>query len=386
VFAYLRHDLIYDLIAFQAVLLVIALSNAHALRRARRHAAPRRFPKVSVLIPARNEESNIERCVRSLLAQDYVDFEVLVLDDQSMDQTRAILETLAGGDSRLRVLDGRPLEPGWVGKNWACAQLAAQAAGELFLFTDADTFHHPQALRVLVTAMEGQQADLVGGFPRQEVLTWGEQLITPFFSWVMACFLPLALAYRLKLPALSTAVGQILLFRRSAYEGVGGHQAVRAAIVEDLALAQRTKALGYRWRMVRITDLISSRMYRSGREAWDGLSKNLFAAFGFRLVPYLFAWTWLAVLFLKPLYDFSVYAAGRPLHVPVYAVLACVGLALVLWLVPYRLLGSPLWPAVCYPITLLVMEAVALRSFWLGITGGLTWKGRSLPRPRLRLF
>jgi chlorobactene glucosyltransferase len=383
---YLRHDLIYHLIGFQAVLLVIALSNAGALRRARRHAAPQHFPKVSVLVPARNEERNIEHCIVSLLAQDYPDFEVLALDDQSTDRTRAILEVLAAGHARLQVLDGRPLEAGWLGKNWACAQLAAQAAGELLLFTDADTFHQPQALRALVIAMEGEHAGLISGFPRQEVLTWGEKLVVPVLFWVIYCFTPLTLTYRLKLPAFSTAVGQALLFRRTAYEGTGGHQAVRASIVEDLALARRIKALGHRWRMMRITDLISCRMYRGGRQACAGLSKNLFAAFGFRLVPYLFAWTWLAVLFLKPLCDLGAYACGQPLDVHISAVLVCVGLALVLWLVPYRQLALPLWPAVFYPVTLLVVEAVALRSLWLAITGGLTWKGRSLPRPRLRLF
>jgi chlorobactene glucosyltransferase len=283
-------------------------------------------------------------------------------------------------------LDGHPLEAGWVGKNWACAQLAERAAGELLLFTDADTFHEPEALRALVVAMEGERADLLGGFPRQEVLTSGEKLITPFFSCVIYCFLPLSLAYRLKLPAISTAVGQAMLFRRSAYEGMGGHEAVRGSIVEDLALAQRTIALGYRWRMARITDLVSCRMYRGGREAFDGLSKNLFAASSFRLVPYLFAWTWLAVLFLRPLCDLAAFAAGRPLGVPIWAVLACVGLALVVWLVPYRQLRVPLWPAALYPITVLIMEAVALSSLWLGITGGLTWKGRALPRPRFRLL
>jgi chlorobactene glucosyltransferase len=383
---YLRHDLIYDLIAFQLVLILIALSNAGVLRRARRHAPPQRLPKVSVLVPARNEEGNIERCVRSLLDQDYPDFEVLVLDDESTDRTRTILESLAGSNARLRVLDGQPLEEGWVGKNWACRQLAAQAASELLLFTDADTFHRPQALRVLVTAMEGEQADLMGGFPRQEVLTPGEKLIVPFFSWVIYSFTPLTLGYRLKLPALSTAVGQVLMFRRTAYQGIGGHQAVRSSIVEDLALARRVKALGYRWRMMQVTDLVSCRMYRSGRAACAGLSKNLFAAFDFRLVPYLFAWAWLAVLFWKPLADLAAYALGRPLNAPLAAILSCIGLALVLWLIPYRQLGLPLWPAACYPVTLFSMEIVALRSLYLGVAGRLTWKGRSLILPRLRLF
>jgi chlorobactene glucosyltransferase len=381
---YLTHDLLYHLIVFQAILILIALSNARTLRLAGRHTAPARFPKVSVLVPARNEQANIERCIRSLLSQNYPDFEVLVLDDESTDRTRMILESLAGGDARLRVLDGRPPEAGWLGKNWACAQLETQAAGDLLFFTDADTFHRPEALRALVTAMEGEHADLMSGFPRQEVLTWGEKLIVPFFSWVMFCFMPLGLGYRVKLPALSCAVGQMLLIRRTVYHEIGGHQAVRSAIAEDLALARRLKALGYRWRMMQAAHLISCRMYRSGREAYAGLSKNLFAAFDFRLVPYLFAWLWLMVVFLKPVCDLGVYAMGLSLDVPLAAVLLCILLALVLWLVPYRQLGLPLRPAALYPVTVLVTEVVALRSLWISLSGGLTWKGRSLLSPRFR--
>jgi len=381
---YLVHDLIYDLIVFQAILILIALSNARTLRLASRHAAPARFPKVSVLVPARNEEANIERCIRSLLSQDYADFEVLALDDESTDRTRAILEALAGADSRLRVLDGRPLESGWVGKNWACAQLAAQAAGEVLFFTDADTVHRPEALRAIVTAMEGEHADLMSGFPHQEVLTWGEKLIVPFFSWVMYCFIPLAVAYRTGFSALTGAVGQMLLIRRTAYEAIGGHQAVRAAIAEDLALVRRITAHGYHWRMVQATPLISCRMYRGGRQAYEGLSKNLFAAFDFRLLPYLFAWLWLMVMFLVPVVDLVVYALVSPPDVPLAAVLVCIGLALIVWLFPYGRLGLPLGPAALYPVMMLVMEVVAFRSLWLGLRGGLTWKGRALSSPRLR--
>ena len=97
-----------------------------------------------------------------------------------------------------------PLLKGQVGKNWACSQLAHQAQGELFFFTDADTLHQPGTLRAIVTALMGEQADLLTGFPRQEVHTWGERLLVPFFSWALLCFIPLALAYRLRLPVLSS--------------------------------------------------------------------------------------------------------------------------------------------------------------------------------------
>ena len=381
-----QHSLIYDLIAFQAVLWLIALSNTWVLRRARQHYPPAHLPRISVLVPARNEEANIERCVASLLAQDYPDFEVLVLDDESTDGTGCILARLAAADPRLRVLSGRPLEPGWLGKNWACAQLAAEATGELLFFTDADTYHQPHALRELAAALAGERADLLTGFPRQEVLTPGEAFIVPFLVWISYCFMPLALAYRLRLPALSTAVGQALLFRRAAYEAIGGHAAARDAIVEDLALARRVVAGGYRWRLARLTDVVACRMYRGGRAAVDGLSKNLLAVFDFRLIPYLFAWAWLLVLFLKPWLAVALYAAGRPIGVPMALVAVCIGLALALWLFVYRRLALPLWPALLYPVTMSLIGGVALRALWLGLRGRLVWKGRGLGRRRVRVF
>lgn len=381
------------LILFQAVLLLISLANAATLRRARRHPTPARLPRVSVLVPARNEEANIGRCVASLLAQDYPDLELLVLDDGSTDATRAILEALAASDARLRVLEGQPLEAGWLGKAWACAQLAARATGELLYFTDADTAHVPAALRTAVTALEGEGAGLLSGFPRQEVVTWGEKLIVPFFFWRALCFVPLRRAYRAGRPGRpgrrgsAYAVGQMLLFRRSTYEALGGHAAVRATITEDLAFAQRAQAAGQRWRMINAVDLVSCRMYRSGREARAGFSKNLFAAFDFRLAPYVGAWLWVAWMFLGPLASLVLYAVGAaPPGTPLGLLLACVAVALALWVIPYRQLGLPLHAAALYPLAVLAMEGVALRSLVLSLTGGLAWKGRTLGRPRIRLW
>ncbi len=106
----------------------------------------------------------------------------------------------------------------------------------------------------------------------------------------------------------------------------------------------------------------------------------------FRVLPYLFAWGWLLVLFLKPFADLGLYGMNIPLDVPLGAVLGAIGLGLLVWLLPYHELGMPRWPALLYPITLLVMEVVAIRSFWHALNGRVTWKGRSVVRPRLRLF
>jgi chlorobactene glucosyltransferase len=373
---------ILHLIIFQAVVLLIILSNAWLLHRARRHAPPAVFPMVSLLIPARDEEKDIAACIQSLLRQDYPSFEVLALDDQSSDRTLSILEQLAAENSMLQVLVGSPPPAGQVGKNWACAQLAQQAHGELLFFTDADTLHQPDMLRLSVSALIGEQADLLTGFPRQEVHSWGERLLVPFFSWALYCFNPLWLAYRLRLPVLSNAVGQMMLFRRPAYQAIGGHAAAGAAIAEDLVLARRIKAAGLRWRVMHATDLVSCRMYPGSRLAFDGFAKNLFAAFDFRLLEFLFAFVWLAVLFWEPLVALVLVLLGRAPLLRLDELGGCIGLSLLIWLIPYIELGIPPVLAYLYPLTLLANEAAALQSLLFSLTGRLTWKDRTLPRPR----
>jgi chlorobactene glucosyltransferase len=379
---YFTHALIDHLIIFQAISLVIILSNVWILSSGRRHAPPALFPAVSILVPARNEEKNIARCVGSLLAQDYPDFDVFILDDQSEDATRSILDEIALSQTRLHVIAGRPLPADRLGKSWACAQLAEQAPGELLFFTDADTIHAPHALRSAVTALIGERADLLTGYPRQEVRTWGERLAVPFFSWAFYCFIPLAFAYRLRMPALSSALGQMLLFRRQAYQAVGGHNSVCGSIVEDLSLARRIKAAGLRWRMIEAADLITCRMYTTSEEAFAGFSKNLFAAFGFHLLLYLFAFTWLFVLFWEPLVVLVLYVLGLAPYAQPALLVVCLGLSLLLWLVPYRRMGFPLLLALLYPVTVLANEIVAFRSLLLSLSDRLIWKGRKLPRPR----
>ncbi len=377
---YLTHSLVQHLIIFQAILLLIILSNTWFLHRARRHAPPRVFPTVSILVPTRDEEENIAACIGSLLAQDYPSFEVIVMDDQSSDATRSILEQIAGSEPKLKVLAGSPPPEGFSGKNWACVQLARQAQGELLFFTDADTRHHPQMLRVCVTALSGENADLLTGFPRQEVHSWGERLLVPFFAWATSCFVPLGLAYRLRLPALSNAVGQAMLFRRTAYQAIGGHERVGAAIVEDMLLVRRIKAAGLRWRAAFLVNQVSCRMYPTSRAAVEGFTKNLFAAFDCRLLPFGFVFAWLAVMAWEPLVVLGLWILGRAPQAQAGALVACIGLSMLIWLIPYIELGLPWGLALLYPASLLAIEGVALRSLYLSLMGRLTWKGRSLER------
>jgi chlorobactene glucosyltransferase len=380
----LANNFLRDLIVFQGAVLLILLGNLWLLRRSRRHAPPHTLPLVSVMVPARNEEKNIRRCVQSLLAQEYPAFEVLVLDDQSNDGTLAILQEMAATQTRLRVLDGKPGTGVQAGKNWACCQLARQGRGDLFLFTDADTVHRPDSLKQLVTAAIGEDADLLTGFPHQQTLTWGERLLVPFFSWASLCFLPLGLAYRLRSQALSVAVGQVMLFQRRAYETIGGHASLGALIVDDLALARKIKAAGLRWRVARVADLVSCRMYRSGREAVQGFTKNLFAAFDCRLLPFLFVFGWLVVVFWAPLLNLAVYLLGGNPPGTLQQAGFCIFLSFLLWMVPYVEFQIPQYLGLIYPVTILAITLVALKSLFYSLTGKLSWKDRPLHRPKWR--
>jgi chlorobactene glucosyltransferase len=364
-------------LTFLGVLALIALSNLFAMRRLHGFGLPRAWPRVSILLPARNEAGSIDACARSLLAQDYPDFEVVVLDDDSSDGTGPIARELAARDSRLRVLAGRPLPGGWVGKHWACHQLAQAASGELWLFTDADTRHHPRALRDAVAALQAEGADLVTALPRQEMGTWGERLIVSILPWSLFCFYPLAVAERLRWPPLVMAVGQFMLFRREAYLRAGGHAAVRGRVADDITLAQRLVADGGRWRLLDATERVACRMYHSAGQAFEGFSRTLFSAFGGQAAVFVAIWLWLALVFLVP----PLLLAARPLGLaasPGQAWLA-VGLAAALWgLCAWRLRLPPVL-VIAYPLSVALAVVIAARSLYLSLAGKAVWKGRLLP-------
>ena len=365
---------------FMGVVLLIALSNLAALRQLARSGRPAPAPRVSILVPARNEEHNIEACVRSLLAQRYPSFEVLVLDDGSTDRTGEILAALHTEDPRRRVLGGTPLPAGWLGKHWACQQLAKAASGALLLFADADTRHHPDALANAVAALQAEDADLVTALPRQVVGTWAERLVIPILPWSVLSFMPLAIAHRVRLPLLAVAVGQFMLFRRAAYDAVGGHAAVRTSPVDDIALARRIKAAGLRWRLVDGAGRVETRMYRGRAEVVAGISRTLYAVFG-NLPAHLFVWLWLGVAFVEPPVLLAAAALGAPLPGEAVALAAgCVAAALVLWLITALRFQFPLYLALLYPVVVAVGVGIALRSAVLTALGRTTWKGRPVVR------
>lgn len=373
------------IIFFLSALLVVAISNWVTLPRLDRQEAnsphPARTPSVSVLIPARNEAANIIPMLESIRNLDYPNFQILVLDDNSEDETGTLLAQLAVRDPRICFLQGQPLPDGWMGKQWACHQLTQAATGELLLFTDADTRHLPHALRNAVTAILAEHADLLSALPYQEMHTLGERLIVPLLYWSFMAFIPLRLSYQLKIPALSMAIGQFILIRRQALEKIGGFEPIRNHPADDLSLVRRAKASGLKWKIFDGGMDIHCRMYRNFQEAIQGISKNLFAVFDFRILPFIFVWLWLGLVFLGPLVTLAVSLLSGNMNV---SSLLLAGIAILeaflLWYIIVRRFRFPLQVAFFYPVNILTAILLAFRAVIMNFQGKASWKGRHLAR------
>lgn len=237
---------------------------------------------VTVLIPARDEAAHIEAALHSVLTQTGVPrLNVIVLDDGSTDDTRAIVERIAARDARLRLVSGRDDAPpaGWLGKPWACQRLADEASGTVLVFVDADVMLYPHAIRAAVGTLRHNGFSLVAPYPLQLAGSALERLVQPLVTWSWAATLPLRWAERSSRPSLSAANGQFLVIDAASYHAVDGHRSVRADVVEDVALMRAIKKIG-KTATVDGSGLAQCRMYEGAAAVVDGYAKSLWSAFG----------------------------------------------------------------------------------------------------------
>lgn len=233
-------------------------------------------PPVSIIVPARNEEANIGALLTSLAETRYPDFEIIVVDDESSDGTKGLVDRASPGRARgLRLLEGKPPPPGWFGKPWACHQGAQEAQGDLLLFTDADTVHHPELLSQTVQGLLREEADALTIIGRQIMGSFWERLLQPQFFALLAFRFPrTGTPKKPKRWKDAIANGQYLLFHREVYDVLGGHEAVKGEVVEDMRLAHLLVQTGQRL-VVREARGLSTRMYHSLGGLVEGWSKNV---------------------------------------------------------------------------------------------------------------
>jgi chlorobactene glucosyltransferase len=339
-------------------------------------------PLISVIIPARNEAATIETVVRSVLATAYPRMELLVVDDRSTDATAELVERLARRDVRLRLIRGGELPAGWYGKPWACHQGAGAARGAILVFTDADTRHEPALLGQAAGALLRQSADLVTIAPRQRCVTLWERLVMPQIWFLLAYRYHPMTVNRARRPRDVIANGQFIMVRRQSYEAVGGHEAVRGEVAEDLALAQRFLAAGGRLHFAFAEPLMETRMYRGLRHLIEGWSKNIYL--GGRLsfpdepvrralVPVMLAAATLSWL-LPPALLLLGWLGAVPGGLMAPMGLAA-GLSLLFWALISAGMRIPPWYALGYPLGAAMTLYIVLRSTVRGARR-VEWKGR----------
>ena len=343
-----------------ALLTLHGLLNAQLLRVP---TAMSTSARVSVLLPVRDEAARVGPTLYSLLAQEGVDLEVVVLDDGSTDGSAEVVRRVADGDPRVHLLTGRPLAIGWLGKPHACQQLAEAAAStsDVLVFVDADVVLAPHAVAATVALLEETGLDLLSPYPRQEA-PGATALLQPLLQWSWLTFLPLRLAERSGRPSLSAANGQLLAVRRSAYDRAGGHAAVKAEVVEDVELLRALKRTGGRGGVCDGTDLATTRMYDGWDELVAGYTKSL--------------WTLPAptVALMALLYVVPPLAALRGSRAGLVGYAAGVAGRVV----SARRTGGSVAASAAHPVSVAAFCLLAVRSRVHRRRGALMWKGRPL--------
>ena len=361
------------------VLLTTLYNLRHMLRLPSQEALPRTLPLVSVLIPARNEARNIRDCLASLAAQDYPHLEILVLDDDSSDATPEMVQEVTARHGHIRLLHGQPLPPDWHGKAWACHQLSQEARGEWLLFVDADTRHRPNCISAAMAVACSHSLDLLSLLPDLALRTFGLRVIMSVIPFVFVACVPHAAFTKTRWPILAAALGPFMLFRREVYHRIGGHEAVRRDIVDDVFIARWIKRVGGRAALAEGVSALRVEFYRDFAEAWHGLSKSAFPTFNYSLTGMILVLTASAVVLLGP-YVF-IYGAWRSgwidwphFGLPLTQVLlTCLAMGLIdgRFLVPRRyalLAGLTVLTAILF-----CMDSVACSLFGIGTV----WKGRT---------
>lgn len=329
-------------------------------------------PKVSILIPARNEEKNIGECMNGLLKQDYSNFEIIVLNDHSEDDTLHIIQQYQERDNRIKFINGKELPSGWTGKNWACYQLSQVATGEIFIFTDADNRHAPFAVKNTVGYIQNLKLGLISAFPQQWTVTLPEKLIVPIMDIFVYGTLPLWATHYLPFSSMAAANGQWIAFTREAYRQLGGHETVKNELVEDTVLARLAKKNKIKILTTAGTDAVFSRMYKNANEVWHGFSKNFYGLAGYNNIVFFGIILSMLIAFVSPYFLWMI-SSIRTLAIVAIDINILIR---VLISIKYK---HPFWVSILlHPISMLYAVIIGLNSFWSINRGTIKWKGREI--------
>lgn len=345
-------------------------------------------PKVSVCIPARNEENVIERALNSVLNQDYGNIEVLVLDDESTDRTPAILNQFSEKyPDKLKILSGQPKPADWLGKSWACHQLSNKASGDILLFIDADVWLSTVCVQRIVQSMQKFSVDFITVWPVQKMGTFWERVVIPLIYYGLFTLLPAKYVHQKPrwwpsylskkiYPEMAAACGQCMVFRRLAYNKIDGHRAVKNDIVEDVALSKNIKRNGLKMRMFHGDDAVWCRMYTSASKMWNGFRKNFLALFNNSVPAFIGMAVVNFVVFILPIIILIQNLFSFDMELFLLSVV-CLAIFYAQRVVLQKWYGWKLSSAIWHPLAVLWFHALGMRVLWDHLRGQRAqWKNR----------
>ncbi len=255
---------------------ILTLVNALTMRVIKPDGTALISDSIAVLVPMRNEESNVDGLVSSVQESSGLsDWNFTVLNDSSSDGTALRLKSHG-----VSVIEGSDLPEGWLGKNWACHQLASTAQAKYLVFMDADVRIHPAAIAASIEKMNSLGWDFISPYPRQIALSFLERLIQPLLQWSWLSSVPLRLSQQLRINSMTIANGQFFIVKKSAYDAIGGHASIKSEVLDDLRLARGLIAGGFSGGVAEGSSIVECRMYDSPNLLIQGYTKSLWAAFG----------------------------------------------------------------------------------------------------------
>lgn len=265
-------------LVINAFLLAMALYNAITIIRPRMGGS--QGLSFSILVPCRNESANIAELVASLGELDHPRYEVIFIDDNSTDDTAALLKEATSTHTQMKIVQAQPLPDGWMGKPWALSQGLPHASNDYILTVDADVRLSRHALRSMDAILQRTGSDFLSPYPAQIAVTLAERLIQPLLQWTWMTTVPLRLAMKSSRPSLAIANGQFFFIKKSALASSGGFGAIQSSVLDDIDLARALIRKGFKGGVCDGSTIASTRMYTSFEEIRAGYGKSLAQGFG----------------------------------------------------------------------------------------------------------
>lgn len=361
--------LFYSIFVFNFIFFLVVFHNLLFAPRLRKEKVMDKELRLSILIPARNEEKNIGNIINDILNQSFQNFELLIYNDHSNDNTENIIKEFQNRDSRIKLVQSKKLPEGWLGKNFACHQLSLSASFNYFLFIDADVSLQKNAIESALHTFLKNNLNMLSVFPTQKINSIKTYLVTPLMNWLLLTFLPLKKVFTSVNNAFVAANGQFILIDKNSYNEIGGHDTFKSEVVEDMEIAKAIKRNKKKLLTALGDELIFCNMYSTFKDAFNGFSKNFFT--GFKIHPILFSLLliFIEIVFLSPtifiLFDIKFLSI---------IILIIASRIIISYLSKQRIIINVL----LHPIQLFILYLLGINSMLVKYLGTGKWKGRRI--------